>query len=174
MSAIMWHLIFTLDSTVDLTKPRHMRRISTAPVVVSWLACIILLTIGGTSHPTFRAKYHNIWEMTHRFGGWTCLGLLWTLTFLATKDLNPTLSPSEAYLRSPSIWLLALATTAIVFPWVFLRKVPVRSEVLSRHAVRLWFEYTTPTVGTAVRLAERPLVDWYVAPTYDSFKSEHC
>lgn len=98
--------------------------------------------------------------MTHRFGGWTCLILLWVQTFLATKDLNPGVAPSKAYLNSPPVWLLTIATAAIIFPWLFLRKVSVRSEVLSNHAVRLWFDYTTPVVGTAVRLAERPLVDW--------------
>ncbi|XP_014556022.1 hypothetical protein COCVIDRAFT_27099 [Bipolaris victoriae FI3] len=161
MAAIMWHFIFTIDGTVDLAQPAYMRRISVAPVVVSWLALLILLAIGSTSHPTFRAKYHNLWEMTHRFGGWTCLALLWTLTFLATKDLNPELPIATAYLRSPGIWLLSVATAAIIFPWLHLRKVPVRSEVLSNHAIRLWFDYTTPVVGTAVRLAERPLIDWH-------------
>jgi hypothetical protein len=107
--------------------------------------------------------------MIHRFGGWTCLILLWTLSVLTTRELNPTLAPSVAYLRSPSIWLLAVATAAIIFPWLFLRKVAVRSEVLSRHAVRLWFDYTTPIVGTSVRLAERPLLDWYVMSFSSTF-----
>jgi hypothetical protein len=100
--------------------------------------------------------------MIHRFGGWTCLILLWIQTFLATKDLSPGIPLAKAYLQAPPIWLLSVATAAIIFPWLFLRKVAVRSEVLSQHAVRLWFDYTTPVVGTAVRLAERPLVDWYV------------
>lgn len=113
------------------------------------------------SHPTIRVKYHNTWEMSHRFGGWTTLILLWIQIFLATKDLNPNISSSTAYLNSPSVWLISIATAAIIFPWLHLKKVAVRSEVLSNHAVRLWFDYTTPVVGTAVRLAERPLVDWH-------------
>ncbi|KAA8622773.1 gramicidin S synthetase 1 [Pyrenophora tritici-repentis] len=161
LAAMMWHFIFTVDSSLDLGKPAHLRRISVAPVVLSYLVLLIFLAIGATSHPNFRAKYHNIWEMTHRFGGWTCLALLWFVTFLATKDLNPSAAPSTAFLRAPTVWLIAIATAAIIFPWLHLRKVAVRSEVLSNHAVRLWFDYTTPVVGTAVRLAERPLVDWH-------------
>ncbi|CAE7209334.1 hypothetical protein P3342_011865 [Pyrenophora teres f. teres] len=161
LAAMMWHFIFTVDSSLDLGKPAHLRRISVAPVVLSYLVLLIFLVIGATSHPTFRAKYHNAWEMTHRFGGWTSLALLWAVTFLATKDLNRSVAPSAAFLRAPSVWLIAVATAAIIFPWLHLRKVAVRSEVLSNHAVRLWFDYTTPVVGTAVRLAERPLVDWH-------------
>jgi hypothetical protein len=147
----------------------QLRHISLASLVLSYLILVVLLIIGLTSHPTFRVRRHNAWEMIHRFGGWTCLILLWTLSVLTTRELNPTLAPSVAYLRSPSIWLLAVATAAIIFPWLFLRKVAVRSEVLSRHAVRLWFDYTTPIVGTSVRLAERPLLDWYVMSFSSTF-----
>ncbi|RMZ74524.1 non-ribosomal peptide synthetase [Pyrenophora seminiperda CCB06] len=161
IAAIMWHFFFTIDACLDLAKPAHLRRLSLAPIVLAILALVILFIIGGTSHPEFRAKYHNAWEMTHRFGGWTVLILLWVLTFLAIKDLNHAVDASSAYVCSPGVWLLAVATAAIIFPWLHLRKVAVRSEVLSTHAVRLWFDYTTPVVGTAVRLAERPLVDWH-------------
>lgn len=161
IAAIMWFTIFTIIASLELAKPLALRSISLAPTILSYLVVVIFLAIGSTSHPDFRAKYHNIWEMTHRFGGWTCLILLWIQTFLATKDLNPGVAPSKAYLHAPSVWLLTVATMAIIFPWLFLRKVPVRSEVLSNHAIRLWFEYTTPVVGTSVRLAERPLVDWH-------------
>lgn len=160
ITAVMWHCAFTVDSSLELATPSQMRCISLAPVILSYLVLVVLLIIASTSHPTFRAKHHNAWEMIHRFGGWACLILLWIQTVLATTELNPGLAPSVAYMRSPSIWLLAVATAAVIFPWLFLRKVAVRSEVLSRHAVRLWFEYTTPVVGTAVRLAERPLLDW--------------
>jgi predicted ferric reductase len=67
----------------------------------------------------------------------------------------------HSYRTSPPIWLLAVSTVAVIYPWLWLRKVPVRSEVLSVHAIRLHFEYTTPVVGTSIRIAERPLVDWH-------------
>ncbi|KAF1846733.1 acetyl-CoA synthetase-like protein [Cucurbitaria berberidis CBS 394.84] len=161
IAAMVWFTFFTIGASVELTKPLGVRCISVAPVVLSYLVVAIFFAMGSMSHPTIRAKYHNIWEMTHRFGGWTALLLLWIQTFLATKDLNPDIAPTKAWLNSPPIWLLTIATMAIIFPWLFLRKVLVRSEVLSNHAVRLWFNYTTPVVGTSVRLAERPLLDWH-------------
>jgi hypothetical protein len=68
---------------------------------------------------------------------------------------------SGAWLRSPPIWLFAGATAAVIFPWLFLRKVTVRSEILSAHAIRLRFDYTIPLVGTSIGVAERPLVGWH-------------
>jgi hypothetical protein len=161
IAAIMWFTIFTIGASLEFGKPVEIRCISLAPMMVSYLVALLLLAMGSMSHPSFRAKHHNTWEAMHRFGGWISLILLWVQTFLATKDLNPGIAPSKAYLHSPPVWLLTIATMAIIFPWLHLRKVPVRAEVLSTHAVRLWFSYTTPVVGTAVRLAERPLADWH-------------
>lgn len=161
VAAMVWYAIFTIGVSLELGKSKQLRVISLAPSVLSYLVLVVLLAIGSTSYPTFRAKHHNTWELTHRFGGWTCLILLWVQIMLATKDFNPHVAPSRAYAHSPAVWLIVIATLAIVFPWLFLRKVAVRSEVLSRHAIRLWFDYTTPIVGTSVRLAERPLLDWH-------------
>lgn len=161
IAAIMWFTIFTIGASLELAKPIELRCITLLPTILSYMVLAVFFAIGATSHPTFRAKYHNIWENIHRFGGWTSLILIWVQIFFATKDLNPGVAPSKAYLNSPPIWLITIATMAIIFPWLHLRKVAVRSEVLSTHAVRLWFDYTTPRVGTAVRLAERPLGDWH-------------
>lgn len=161
IAATMWFIIFTVGASLEFGKPIQERCISLAPVILSYLIAVVLVVICSLSHPTIRVKYHNLWETTHRFGGWTALILLWVQTFLATKDLNPNIPASKAYLHSPPIWLITVATMAIIFPWLHLRKVPVRSQVLSNHAVRLWFDYTTPTVGTSVRLASRPLIDWH-------------
>ena len=161
IAATAFFSIFTITATVEVAAAAPFQPVSTAVLVLSFLIVALLVAIASMSHPTIRMKYHNTWEMSHRFGGWTALILLWAQTVLVTKDLNPSIAPSAAYLKSAPLWLLSIATAAIIFPWLHLRKVPVRSEVLSNHAVRLWFNYTTPVVGTAVRLAERPLVDWH-------------
>lgn len=66
---------------------------------------------------------------------------------------------------------------SIILPWSRLRKVPVRCEVLSPHAVRMFFDYckvssphsrastypwlATPITGSFVRLSEDPLREWH-------------
>ena len=30
--------------------------------------------------PRVRSRAHNLFELSHRFGGWTAIGLFWTLT----------------------------------------------------------------------------------------------
>ena len=39
---------------------------------------------------------------------------------------------------------------SIILPWLRLRKVPVRAEVLSSHAVRLYFDYSASVFFVAL------------------------
>ena len=69
-------------------------------------------------------------------------------------------------------------TCSIITPWLHLKKVPVRSEVLSEHAVRLYFDYSmfhiltasdymlilsaaTTYPGHFTRLSTNPLFEWH-------------
>ncbi|KAJ8110327.1 hypothetical protein OPT61_g6806 [Boeremia exigua] len=162
IAAVIWFIVFTVGVSIDLTKGSDVRAISLAPTILTYLILVLLLSMTTLSQPTLRNKYHDSWESLHRFGGWTVLGLYWILVGLSTKDLNQGsgMSTTAAYLRNPSIWLIAAATLAIIFPWLFLRRVPVRSEVLSSHAVRLHFD-SEVAPGQGVRLAGRPLGDWH-------------
>ncbi|KAG5635314.1 hypothetical protein DXG03_005450, partial [Asterophora parasitica] len=50
---------------------------------------------------------------------------------------------------------------SLALPWVRLKKVPVRCEKLSNHAVRMYFDYDTPGAGSFVRLSDAPLTEWH-------------
>jgi hypothetical protein len=78
----------------------------------------------------------------------------------------------DAVVRNPVFWLLIVATLSIASSWVFLRKVPVRSEVLSNHAVRLHFDYTQPVNGSFTRLSKKPLSEWHSFATIPNTKAE--
>ena len=58
---------------------------------------------------------------------------------------------------SPAFWTLVVITVCIVLPWLFLRRVAVRAETLSKYAVHLYLTYTTTPVCAAVRLSNRSL-----------------
>lgn len=57
--------------------------------------------------------------------------------------------------------MVAVLTMSIILPWTKLRKVPVHSEVLSNHAIRLYFEYVTPVAGSYTRVSKSPLFEWH-------------
>lgn len=61
--------------------------------------------------------------------------------FLIKDYQEPGQTLGQAVVRAPPFWLVLIMTFSIILPWLRLRKVPVRSEVLSDHCVRLYFDY---------------------------------
>ena len=156
-ASTVWLVIFTVRSTIE--------RRDLALLVISYLIVALLISMITTAHPKLRMKYHNRFEVVHRFAGWTALVLFWAQTFVVTSTLRGTKTLGRALVVNPGFWLLLAATCSVILPWINLRRVSVRADVLSQHAVRLYFTYTNPVVGTAIRLSERPLIEWHAFAT---------
>lgn len=71
---------------------------------------------------------------------------------------------------------MIILSVSLILPWLRLRRVDVRSVVLSNHAVRMYFEYgrylkcihsqclnqlDTPIPGSFVRISSDPLFEWH-------------
>ncbi|KAF4914815.1 Adenylate-forming reductase [Colletotrichum fructicola] len=163
VSAGAWLLASNISSEVcQLTECPNWGHQSIASKVISWLLTGLFTITIALAWPGFRKKHHDMFEKTHRFVGWTMLGLFWAQIVLAANDGKvSSMSLGEACVRTPGFWMLALATLSIASSWFFLRKVPVDAEVLSNHAVRLHFDYTVPVNGSFARLSMRPLLEWH-------------
>jgi hypothetical protein len=162
ISSIIWFIIFTVGVSLELSKSPDVRAVSLGTAILSYCIIALLLAMTLLSVPTLRNRYHDLWEGFHRFGGWTVLIFYWVLVGTSTGELSrgSGLSKPEVYLRNASIWLLSIATLAIIFPWLYLRRVPVQAERLSSHAIRLHFD-SKIVPGKGIRLSQHPLGDWH-------------
>ncbi|KFA68354.1 hypothetical protein S40285_02485 [Stachybotrys chlorohalonatus IBT 40285] len=146
---------------------------SIASKVVSWLLAAGFVAMLVMAYPTIRKQYHDQFEKTHRFVGWTMLALFWVSTVLAANDSRGELPLGTACLQTPSLWLLVVATLSIASSWFWLRKVSVDAEVLSNHAVRLHFDYTVPVNGSFTRVSHKPLMEWHSFATVPAPRPEN-
>ncbi|KAJ9200297.1 hypothetical protein DTO166G4_3297 [Paecilomyces variotii] len=143
--------------------------ISTAAVVLSYVILGLLVAIILAAFPMFRFKRHDYFELTHRFSSWLVLSLFWALIFVFSEDARKASHQSlgQYLIRLPAFWFLIVVIVAIIHPWAMLRKVPVpQAEQLSKHAVRLHFDYTTTAFGKGIQLAKHPLRDWHAFATF--------
>ena len=130
--------------------------VSLATVIVTYAILVILLLLIGFATPKYRARYHDMFELTHRFGGWTALLLFWVQTILFVNDQG------QALFASLGFWLLLVVTISIVLPWLRLKKVPVQITKPSNHAVLARFDYgVTPFEGSSTTLSRSPLIEWH-------------
>ncbi|KAG6910283.1 hypothetical protein DXG01_011680 [Tephrocybe rancida] len=158
-SGTLWLILFAAKATVEAVQDRGGA--SGATVVVTYAILILLLMILTFAHPTLRRKFHDSFETTHRFLGWSATGLVWIQIILLTNDYRGTVPLGMALLHSAPWWLIIVATISLILPWIRLKKVPVRCEKLSNHAVRMYFDYATPGSGSFVRLSDSPLTEWH-------------
>lgn len=157
VAAAVWLVLFSGAATIAKT--------SVAVQVVSYLIIVLLLAIIVTAQPKFRSRLHNKFELVHRFAGWSALALFWIQTILLADDTRGSNLLGNELKKNPVMWLLVIATISVIVPWLHLRKVNVRSEVLSSRAVRLYFDYAHPVSGAAVRLSSNPLTEWHAFAT---------
>ena len=95
------------------------------------------------AYPNMRNKLHYHFERTHRFLGWTALALVWAQVVLFINDGRKPDEPlPHACKHNAAFWLQCIIATSIILPWLRLRKVNVRAVTLSKHATRLYFNYS--------------------------------
>lgn len=148
IAAIVWFLLFTATT---VTNPgRHA-----APVlVVTVMIAAIVIVIVACSSPGMRRRWHDLFEATHRYGGWAALGLFAALTLLLAREDPRGLAAGLAH--TPGAWILAGAMVSVLIPWLQLRRVAVDAHVPSSHAAVLRLPDARRAVaGDFVRLAHR-------------------
>ncbi|KAF3351363.1 hypothetical protein VD0002_g2691 [Verticillium dahliae] len=164
VSASVWWIIYAFAATGSFISKSPVYNVNIQTLVLTYLVLFLLIAILVMAYPTIRAKMHDQFEWTHRFAGWTSVGLVWAHLVLSAQSIASPSQPLGATLaRTPSVYLVGLATLSIALPWMRLRRVPVRPEPLSKHAVRLHFDFSTPAPCTSkgVRITDKPLVEWH-------------
>jgi hypothetical protein len=126
----------------------HSHREGLAEVAVSVGVAGTAVAMSAGAVPALRARFHDLFEFTHRFGGWVLLLLLWIHLLLRPTWLGAV--------------LLTVATASAATPWLRLRKVAVAIERPSPHVAFAHLDYgVTPGVGYTMAVSRKPLTEWH-------------
>ncbi|KAJ5587408.1 uncharacterized protein N7459_003173 [Penicillium hispanicum] len=163
---LLSHIYWTPSATNPASPPAVS--ISAAPVAIAYLILVLLVLMTAVAYPTFRVKRHDYFELTHRFTAWLVVALFVALLMVFAHEVSRAQHESlgRFLVTLPAFWFLMVTVIAIVHPWSLLRKVPVRAERLSTHAVRLHFEHTKVTFGKGLQVSKQPLRDWHSFATF--------
>ena len=133
--------------------------------MVTFITDALFIAIIILALPQLRSRFHNTFEVVHRFAGWTAVALFWVQLFLLAevqrKHLTPKPFLGTVIYESPVLYLLIVVTISLILPWLRLRKVSVVSEPLSTHAIRLHFDYANLPLCAAPRFSHSPLKEWH-------------
>ncbi|NKE57952.1 hypothetical protein FXN61_14360 [Lentzea sp. PSKA42] len=123
---------------------------TTGPPLVlglTWTIMAVLVLLVVLALPRLRAKHHDLFERSHRFGGWAVLVLFGVLSAVS----NPVF-----------LWPLALVVASVALPWLRLRRVPVHIASPSPHVALVSFDHgVTPFAGSSTAVSRNPLLEWH-------------
>ena len=164
MSALVWFLL--LSAYITKCFVTGLLR-NVAILVLDYAMLLLLAAIVLSAIPAFRVMYHNLFERVHRFAGWSLFGLFWALLLVYTFQINSLRgqAPGLLLVKTPAFWLAVVATFLTILPWVRLRKVAIRPEYLSDHAIRLHLSYHVPTFQ-GVAISDSPLSQWHAFASF--------
>jgi len=163
IAGTLWYVAFLfwiwpvlLDGRVDIDDFSAV--LATVVVVILVAMCILSL-------PEIRAKHHELFEFSHRFGSWTMLAIIWANTFALAwlhAEEYGRLEYAAAVAHSPVFWMLVVTTFFAAWPWLLLRRVPISVECPSDHvAVVRLHSKRPPPVGTTRSISRHPLQSWH-------------
>ncbi|KAI9170688.1 Adenylate-forming reductase [Paramyrothecium foliicola] len=158
-AATLWYIVFLVLLTEDSIRESFPSLLRSLTLISSFGVLLLLIVILAFAHPAMRVKYHDTFEATHRFMGWSAILLFWAQTMLSTADQADVgnVSFAQGLLRSASFWMLIVITLLVIYPWARLRLRDVEAEVLSDHCVKLNFHHRNVHYGQAIRLTDSPL-----------------
>ncbi|KIW45774.1 uncharacterized protein PV06_04130 [Exophiala oligosperma] len=150
IAATIWFGISNVTLFKSLSSISVKKDQITIQSITILLNILLVITI-VTALPAFRTWAHDLFKIVH--------------PHVRLADRSSELTVMDVVGASPVFWSLLLATFSIVLPWLRLRKVPVRSEPLSNHALQLHFTGEGLPLCAAVRLSTRPLLKWHAFAT---------
>lgn len=155
-----WLAAFTAVAVV--ARLREPSSVPLATVLLAGSLMALSLVVVVCALPVVRARAHDVFEVTHRFGGWSAVALFWALIVQVEISGRGSASVAGALLASWQVWVLVVLTASIASPWLRLRRVPVTVERPSSHAVIVRLDYgVTPAVASAVGISRNPLREWH-------------
>lgn len=169
VSSILW-LIYSLLQTLS-----H-RESSSDEIIGVAIAILGLLVISSlAAFPLVRHLHHNIFERFHRFAGWAALVLLWAFVML-NASYNPVDKSYDfrcsSVVKKQEFWFTLVITLSIIFPWLFVRRVPVKVSAPSNHASLIKFQGGIES-GILGRISRSPLSEWHAFGIISDGTEEH-
>jgi hypothetical protein len=164
LAGTAWLCGFTAVAVV--AHVRQPASVSVTTLVLCGLLVVLALLVCACASPPVRQRAHNLFELSHRFGGWTAIAIFWVLTVHLALRQRGDASTLDALSSDWHLWVLALLTASVASPWLRLRRVPITVERPSSHAVIVHLDYgVRPAFASAVGISRSPLREWHAFAT---------
>ncbi|EFP82900.2 hypothetical protein PGT21_019700 [Puccinia graminis f. sp. tritici] len=158
LSALLWLVV---AASAEFQQA-HLHHVTSLVALGICLACVSLTCL--SAFPFIRGRFHNVFEMIHRFVGW--IGIVFTVLYVILESLwdvgEQRWDPRASRLMTkPELWFLVTIFIIIVFSWITIAKVPVTVYTSSDKAsvIRVPGGLTS---GLHTRISVGGLREWHI------------
>ena len=170
VSAASWYLLLTVATLFNQPPSKVQAQLLSS---LSIFIGVLLMVMIVCAMPYVRTRAHNLFELVHRFVGWSIQGLVWVQVIIfavvVSKAKNENIGFTLAKL--PAFWFLSIILGFTLYPWLRLRRVKVRVEKLSKDVVRIWFDGHTKPART-IRISDHPTMESHAFATIPELTGE--
>ncbi|KNE90949.1 hypothetical protein PSTG_15643 [Puccinia striiformis f. sp. tritici PST-78] len=158
LSSLLW---LTVSSSVYF-QAASVHNVVTLVSLGICQACLYLTCL--SAFPFVRGRYHNLFEIVHRFVGW--IGIISTILFVIVQSLWDVVnqrwdSSASRLITKPELWFLTAIVIIIGLSWITISKVPVTVYTSSDKAsvIRVPGGLTS---GLHTRISLGGLREWHI------------
>jgi hypothetical protein len=164
IAATAW--LGAFSAVAFVARVRNPGTITTTTLALCVVLVVLTLVVTVCASPPIRLRAHDVFELTHRWGGWTAVAVFWLLTIHLALHGRGETGAVRAIGTDHHVWLLATVTVSIASPWLRLRRVPVTVERPSAHVAIVHIDREVrPACPTAVGISRSPLREWHAFAT---------
>ena len=164
LAGTAWLCAFAVEAIV--AGARYPGSVTTTTLVLSLclVALMVVVTVCATS--PVRTRAHNMFEQSHRWGGWTAIVIFWALTIHLALRGRANAAALDAIVSDWHVWVLAILTASVAWPWLRLQRVPITMERPSAHVAIVRLDYgVRPGFSSGVGISRSPLGEWHAFAT---------
>lgn len=150
-------LIWLIYSAVYLAADHFLFTVWVKIFGYALMSLVVLSCVSAT--PVLRFKYHNLFEHTHRYLGWSSLAVM--LVFIILLYGGPTYN-WRSFLGTYWLWLTVAAIVLVALPWCCVAPVTVVAEIPASKRITLLKFPGYVRTGLYGRISRHFLSEWHV------------
>lgn len=122
-------------------------------------AAVLLWVLMLLAATPLRRRAHNLFEYSHRFGGWTLLFVVIAhITLLHVDPSADAIRPAHA---NPVVYAVAIITVLIFYPWLLVRRVQIVSVSATKNHAAFTLDAAPGTPLHGFYRVSRNLLEWH-------------